>query len=190
MRRWSFWFDKWFCSCIAEPSVERQSQLGWQWRGMELVKDTSVCGGMVANWIGLLVLCFSDWLFSQWGKHRGFVKYSLRLRSKGKEKGEIFFNFRLPPTTLHIHPSNREQIWPENHCHVGDFRALLTTPGVGRWDKITATPYQRPRTTWSAAESPFQNFVCANCWSSFSKTHGPAKCTKVTAFWPVPYTAC
>ena len=27
------------------------------------VQDTSVCGGMVANRFGLLVLCFSDWFF-------------------------------------------------------------------------------------------------------------------------------
>ena len=28
-----------------------------------LVQDTSVCGGMVENRFGLLVLCFSDWFF-------------------------------------------------------------------------------------------------------------------------------
>ena len=50
-------------SCIAEPSVERQSQLRRRWRSTRLVQDTSVSGGMVANRFGLLVLCFADWFF-------------------------------------------------------------------------------------------------------------------------------
>ena len=58
--------------------------------------------------------------------HEGFVKYFLRLRSNGKEKREIFFNFRGPPITLHIHSSDRERMWPEAHCHVRDFRAIWT----------------------------------------------------------------
>ena len=63
---------------------------------------------------------------SHWGTHKGFVKYFLRLRSNGKEKREIFCNFRQPPSTLHIHSSDRERMWPEAHCHVRDFRAFST----------------------------------------------------------------
>ena len=48
------------------------------------------------------------------------------LRSNGKEKRANFCNFRLPPSTLHIHSSDRERMWPEAHCHVRDFRAILT----------------------------------------------------------------
>ena len=62
----------------------------------------------------------------QRGKHEGFVKYFLRLRSNGKEKRAIFCNFHQPPSTLHIHSSDRERMWPEAHCHVRDFRAILT----------------------------------------------------------------
>ena len=69
--------------------------------------------------LGLLFRC-------QWGKHEGFVKYFLRLRSNGKEKRVIFFNFRQPPNTLHIHSSDRERTWPEAHCHVCDCRAFST----------------------------------------------------------------
>ena len=69
--------------------------------------------------LGLVFRC-------QWGKHEGFVKYFLRLRSNGKEKRVIFFNFRQPPNTLHIHSSDRERTWPEAHCHVCDCRAFST----------------------------------------------------------------
>ena len=54
------------------------------------------------------------------------MKYFFRLRSNGKEKRVIFFNFRQPPNTLHIHSFDQERTWPEAHCHVCDFRALST----------------------------------------------------------------
>ena len=38
----------------------------------------------------------------------------------------IFFNFRQPPNTLHIHSSDRERTWPEANCHVCDCRAFST----------------------------------------------------------------
>ena len=69
--------------------------------------------------LGLVFRC-------QCGKHEGFVKYFLRLRSNGKEKRAIFCNFRQPPSTLHIHSSDRERTWPEAHCHVCDCRAFST----------------------------------------------------------------
>ena len=69
--------------------------------------------------LGLVFRC-------QWGKHEGFVNYFFRLRSNGKEKRVIFFNFRQPPNTLHIHSSDRERTWPEAHCHVCDCRAFST----------------------------------------------------------------
>ena len=49
--------------CIAEPSVERQSQLWRRWRRTGLVQDISACGGMVADRFDLLVLCCVDWFF-------------------------------------------------------------------------------------------------------------------------------
>ena len=54
--------------------------------GCKLIRFTS------AVLLGLVFL-------SQWGKHEGFVKYFLRLRSNGKEKRAIFCNFRQPPST-------------------------------------------------------------------------------------------
>ena len=69
--------------------------------------------------LGLVFCC-------QWGKHEGFVKYFLRVRSDGKEKRVIFLNFRQPPNTLHIYSSDRERTWPEAHCHVCDCRAFST----------------------------------------------------------------
>ena len=54
------------------------------------------------------------------------MNYFFRLRSNGKEKRVIFFNFRQPPNTLHIHSSDRERTWPEAHCHVCDCRAFST----------------------------------------------------------------
>ena len=114
-------------ACFAELSVQRQSRLRRRWRSTGLVQDTSVCSGMVANRFGLLVLCFLGLVFlSQWGKHEWFVKYFLRLRSNGKRSERFFFNFRQPPSTLHIHSSDRERMWPEAHCHARDFRPILT----------------------------------------------------------------
>ena len=69
--------------------------------------------------LGLVFRC-------QWGKHEGFVKYLLRLRSNGKEKLLIFVHFRQPPKTLHIHSTDRERTWPEAHCQVCDSRAFST----------------------------------------------------------------
>ena len=54
------------------------------------------------------------------------MKYFLRLRSNGKEKRAILFSFRQPTCALHIQSSDRERIWSEAHCHVRDFRAVLT----------------------------------------------------------------
>ena len=61
------------------------------------------------------------------------MKYFLRLRSNGKEKRAIFCNFRQPPSTAHILSSDRERMWPEAHCHVRDFRAILTMWQVCVW---------------------------------------------------------
>ena len=40
--------------------------------------------------LGLPAVCLS-----QWGTHEGSVKYFLRLRSNGKEKGAIFLKLSL-----------------------------------------------------------------------------------------------
>ena len=69
LRRWGFWYNKWFCSfknlSRVLPSLRSngKSQLRRRWWSTGLVQDTSVCGGMVANRFGLLVLRFSDWFF-------------------------------------------------------------------------------------------------------------------------------
>ena len=74
------------------------------------------------------------------------MKYFLHLRSNGKEKRVIFFNFRQPPNTLHIHSSDRERTWPEAHCHVCDCRAFST---------MTLTEYSpRTRHNLSSRRSP------------------------------------
>ena len=73
------------------------------------------------------MLCFSDSFFvANEVNTKDLWSTFLRLRSNGKEKRVIFFNFRQPPNTLHIHSSDQERTWPEAHCHVCDCRAFLT----------------------------------------------------------------
>ena len=130
---WSFWYDKWFCSfknlSRVLPNLRSNAKVSFDGGGGArdqcgipacaeewLQTDSAVTSAVL---LGLVFRC-------QWGKHEGFVKYFFRLRSNGKEKRVIFFNFRQPPNTLHIHSSDRERTWPEAHCHVCDCRAFST----------------------------------------------------------------
>ena len=134
LRMWSFWYNKWFCSfknlSRVLPNLRSNAKVSFDGGGG--ARDHASAGYQrvrrngckpirltSAVLLGLVFCC-------QWGKHEGFVKYFLRLRSNGKEKRVIFFNFRQPPNTLHIHSSDRERTWPEAHCHVCDCRAFST----------------------------------------------------------------
>ena len=97
-----------------------------RWRNTGLVQDTSVCGGMVANRFGLLVLCFSDWFFVASEVTRRICEVLFTFKKQWKREASDFLNFHQPPNTLHIHSSDRERMWPEAHCHVRDFRSFST----------------------------------------------------------------
>ena len=82
---------------------------------------------MVANRFGLLVLCFSDWFFFPSEVNTKDLWSTFSFKKQWKREASDFFNFRQPPNTLHIHSSDREQMWPEAHCHVREFQTLLAT---------------------------------------------------------------
>ena len=129
-------FHVWYQARSAQGKSRGQSRIGLALRWSRLIEHDITRGtAFFSPRISMMVLFFgqgSSTVFlgpvfrCQWGKHEGFVKYFFRLRSNGKEKRVIFFNFRQPPNTLHIHSSNRERTWPEAHCHVYDCRAFST----------------------------------------------------------------
>ena len=153
---WSFWYDKWFCSfknlSRVLPNLRSNAKVSFDGGGGArdqcgipacaeewLQTDSAVTSAVL---LGLVFRC-------QWGKHEGFVKYFFRLRSNGKEKRVIFFNFRQPPNTLYIHSSDRERTWPEAHCHVCDCRAFSTmvSPNNAKSTPPLSTP--QPRRSYS-----------------------------------------
>ena len=154
LRMWSFWYDKWFCSFknLSRVLPNLQSNAKVSFDGGGGARDQCRIPACAEEWLhtdsavtsavllGLVFRC-------QWGKHEGFVKYFFRLRSNGKEKRVIFFNFRQPPNTLHIHSSDRERTWPEAHCHVCDYRAFSTMRGG-----INPRARRNPPTTLSMRE--------------------------------------
>ena len=71
------------------------------------------------------------------------MTYFLRLRSNGKEKRAIFCNFRQPPSTLHIHSSDRERTWPEAHCHLCDCRAFSTMQTSSQEEEVITSVFLR-----------------------------------------------
>ena len=133
LRMGSFWYDKWFCSfknlSRVLPNLRSNAKVSFDGGGGArdqcgipacaeewLQTDSAVTSAVL---LGLVFRC-------QWGKHEGFVKYFFRLIKKQWKREVIFFNFRQPPNTFHIHSSDRERTWPEAHCHVCDCRAFST----------------------------------------------------------------
>ena len=117
LRMWSFWYDKWFCSFKnlfrVLPNLRSNAKVSFDGGGgaRDQCGIPSVCGGIVANRFGLLVLCFSDSFFvASEVNTEGFVKYFLRLRSNGKEKRVIFLTFvNRPIPFTYIPPTGNER---------------------------------------------------------------------------------
>ena len=97
LRMWSFWYDKWFCSfknlSRVLPNLRSNAKVNFDGGGgaRDQCGIPSVCGGMVAKRFGCSAVLLGLVFRCQWGKHEGFVKYFLLLRSNGKEKRVIFF---------------------------------------------------------------------------------------------------
>ena len=97
----------------------------------------SVCGGMVANRFGLLVLCFSYWFFSPSEvSTKDLWSIFLQLRSNENEKRVIYFNIRARD----IHSSDRERMWPEAHS---------TYVNSGHWRRRTHARTRTHRHTYT-----------------------------------------